>query len=149
MKDTLSRFVEECEFVGMTNHEVYKEYIDFCKTEGIKEMEFKPFMLTLCKKHPYTTKQKCTMGGMIRIVIPKIETLEDRGLEEYLSERPLDGFEGVPTNEAYNHYVKVCRNEEYPTLSSIEFSRRMCTKLNMITKTKHTSTGYIRVFTYR
>lgn len=139
----IKEFVKNHDVVDRTNHEVYDEYA----SETKNPMTFVRFMREL-SYIGYTTKPKCTAGGMSRVIIRKPLDDFDKGFQEYISER-RDMFEGTTTLETYAHYVKLCDSEGYPKVSSIEFSRRMCREFGMITKQISIDGKRRYVFTYR
>ncbi len=131
----LTKFIETHEIEGKTNKGVYSEYV----AKSDNPMGFRTFMYRLTREYGFTTKQRCTGNGMIRIIV-KSEMPD--GLDNFIGERGPEMFEGQVTSEVYSQYVDEC---EKP-IGRIEFSRRLCARLGLRTKSAYVNGLYVRIY---
>lgn len=150
LMDGLSEYVERYgdNIVGKTNKDVYEDYLGFCQEMDFMQMEFRTFMIHLCTKYLYQTKQKCTRAGMVQFIEPREP---DRAVSEYLEGRTIEELEGVPTEVCYKGYLAVCGRLGLSAVNRVHFSRKVCEMMGITTKSAYggKDEGYRRVFTVK
>lgn len=150
MDRTIKAFIEDREkedFIGKTNGEVYDDYVRFVESYGLHPIGFRSF----CKCFPLvaglTTKLKYARDGNVRVFTARSKDDYDRGLDEFISERNVEMFDGQITKDIHKAYCDRCTKDGYPVLGLCEFSRRICAYFDLSTKTIRNDGEYTRVFT--
>lgn len=145
--DGLTEYMNRYEdgIIGKTNREVYAEYLDVCAETGSNAMEFRSFMIHLCTKYPYQTRQKCTRAGMVQFIEPREH---NTGVSAWLEGRLRDELVGVPTEVCFRQYVAVCEDLGLSAVNRVHFSRKVCEMMDLTTKSAYggKDEGYRRVF---
>lgn len=146
MDKALKAFLNDSELIGKTNYEAYEEYVRFIEAHGLHPIGFRSFAKSLTCYSGLTTKSKYTPNGTVRIIVEKPKDAYDKGFDAFIDEREAQMFDKEPSNDVYDSYRKMCVKEGYPVVGQCDFSRRMCSALELTTKTANVEGNYIRVF---
>lgn len=148
MDKALKAFLNNSELIGKTNREAWGEYIRFVESHGLHPIGFRSFTKSLTAYSGLTTKAKYTPDGTVRIIVEKPKDAYDKGFDAFIDEREGQMFDMVPSNDVYEQYSRMCIKEGYPLIGQCDFSRRICSALELTTKTARVEGHYLRVFVY-